>query len=308
MKKPEHKKRGCRYWRNLGVFTALVSFAGLLFLLYAGHPFYLSHGWSHPKRLAVCCTTPADRNMDYKEVSFTTGDGLTLRGWYVPSQNRAAVILTHPLASNRMEMLDVAEMLVRNGYGVLLFDLRAHGESEGEILPFGGNEAEDVRGAAAYLQTRPDVDPDRIGAMGFSLGAQVSILGAAVTDAVKAVVADGPCCTTFKDWPPPESLSDWLYKPYDLVFFSMLRWRTGVSDPVSVQEAIAQISPRPILLVGGGSERSMLGHHYEAAGEPKTLWIIPEAGHTSGLRVRPEEYEERIVGFFDQALLEEKQL
>lgn len=305
--KAKQEKKGCRYWCNLAMFTVLASFIGLLFIQYVGHPYYLSYGWSHPNRLPVCCVTPANYDMDYEDASFTTSDGLTLRGWHIPSQNKAAVILIHPIASNRIGVIGVAEVLARNGYGVLLFDLRAHGESDGEILPFGGNEAEDVRGAAAYLQARPDVDPNRIGAMGLSLGAQVSILGAADTAAIKAVVADGPCCTTFEDWPPPESFSDWLCVPYDLIFFPMLHWRTGVSDPVSVQEAIAKISPRPILLIGGGSERNMLEHHYGAADEPKTLWIIPEADHINGLNVRPEEYEKRIVRFFNQALLGENQ-
>ena len=139
--------------------------------------------------------------------------------------------------------------------------------------------------------------------MGLSLGAQVSILGAARSEAIKAVVADGPCCTRFEDWPPPESLSDWLYVPYDLVFFPMLQWHSGVSDPESVRSAIARISPRPLLFIGGGAEQRMQEHHYEAAGEPKTLWIIPEASHIGGLAVRPEEYEDKVVAFFDQALL-----
>jgi len=150
--------------------------------------------------------------------------------------------------------------------GVLLFDLRAHGESDGELLPFGEKEAEDLVGAAAFLQTRPDVDPERIGAMGLSLGAQVSILGAASSDTIQAVVADGPCCTTFEDWPWPENIKEWLYRPYDYVFFQMLPWHTGVSDPLSVQEAIASIAPRPVFLIGGGSEQNMLEHHYHAIG------------------------------------------
>lgn len=299
----KQKKRGCRYWRNLGLFTVLAGLVGLLFFVYAGYPYYLSYGWSHPKRLAVCCTTPADRDLDYEDVSFTTGDGLTLHGWYIPSQNRAAVMLIHPMASNRLGVLEIAEFLARNGYGVLLFDLRAHGESDGEFLPFGGDEAQDVLAAVSYLKTRMDIDPDRIGAMGLSLGAQVSILGAARSEAIKAVVADAPCCTRSEDWPPPESLSDWLYVPYDLVFFPMLQWHSGVSEPESVRSAIARISPRPLLLIGGGSEQRMQEHHYEAAGEPKTLWIIPEAGHISGLAARPKEYEDRVVAFFDQALL-----
>ena len=135
------KQRSRHYWRNIAIATALAIFIGVLFFFYVGHPFFLSDGYAHPKRLAVCCVTPADRGMVYEEVAFTTRDGLTLRGWYIPSQNRAAVMLLHSLASNRIGMLDVAAVLARYGYGVLLFDLRAHGESEGEVLPFGGDEA-----------------------------------------------------------------------------------------------------------------------------------------------------------------------
>ena len=66
------------------------------------------------------------------------------------------------------------------------------GEFTGEVLPFDGAEAEDVVGAAAYLQGREDIDPPELGAMGLSLGAQVSALGAARSETIKAVVADGP--------------------------------------------------------------------------------------------------------------------
>jgi alpha-beta hydrolase superfamily lysophospholipase len=104
--------------------------------------------------------TPVDYGLNYQEISFTTSDGLTLQGWYIPSANGAAVILTHHMASNRVGVLETAYMLARNGYGVLLFDLRAHGESQGEVLPFGGAEAEDIVAAAAYLQSREDIDPD----------------------------------------------------------------------------------------------------------------------------------------------------
>lgn len=262
-----NRNRGWRYWRNLSVFSLTSIFIGLLFFQYLGVPFCLSYGYAHPKRAALCCITPADWGLKYEDVSFTTRDGLTLRGWYLPSQNKAAVILTHGIAANRVAVLDPALMLARNGFGVLLFDLRAHGESDSDLLPYGGNEAEDVRGAAAYLQTRADVDPGRIGAMGLSLGAQVSILGAGRDEAIKAVVADGPGATTFEDWPPPQTVGDWLYVPFDLVFYQMLPWRMGVSHPVSVQTAIAQIAPRPILVISGGAEQNMMQHHYAAARE-----------------------------------------
>ncbi|MGB3715729.1 MAG: hypothetical protein WA996_14970 [Candidatus Promineifilaceae bacterium] len=154
------KKRGCRYWLNLGLFALGAIFIGLLFLQFVGHPYFLSKGWAHPNSPAVCCTTPADYGWDYEEVSFSTADGLTLRGWYIPSRNEAAVILAHSIGSNRVSMLPLADLLARHDYGVLLFDIRTHGESEVTVLPFGGDEAEDVICAATYLQTRDELDPN----------------------------------------------------------------------------------------------------------------------------------------------------
>jgi fermentation-respiration switch protein FrsA (DUF1100 family) len=299
------KKRGCRYWVNLGVFALVTIFIGLLFLQFVGHPYFLSKGWAHPNSPGVYCSSPADYGWDYEDVSFTTRDGLTLQGWYIPSRNEAALILAHSIGSNRVSMLPLADLLAKHDYGVLLFDIRAHGDSDGTVLPYGGDEAEDVIGAATYLQTREELDPNKIGAMGYSLGAQISILAAAGSDQIQAVVADGPCCTTRADFPPPGRLKDWFYVPYDAVFFPMLRWRTKVSDPVSIQEGVSLISPRPLLLIGSGSEKDMIEHHYDAAKEPKELWIIPDAGHIGGLSAHPGEYENRVVTFFNRALLAE---
>ncbi|MCP4542759.1 MAG: hypothetical protein GY832_37020, partial [Chloroflexi bacterium] len=119
-------KKGKRYWRNLISFGLASCLIGLLFVQFVAYPYLAAYGHSHPKRLAVCCETPAERGLSYKDVAFRSADGLTLRGWYIPSENQGAVILMHGLASNRLMMLDVATVLARHGYGVLLFDLRAH--------------------------------------------------------------------------------------------------------------------------------------------------------------------------------------
>jgi pimeloyl-ACP methyl ester carboxylesterase len=296
------QRRGCHYWFNLAAFTLCAILFACIFLQYLAHPFLLSYSWSHPQRLALNNATPKDVGLTYEDASFKTSDGLTLRGWYIPSQNKAAVILLHPVASNRMGVSELAKIFARQGYGVLLFDIRAHGESDGDVLPYGGPEAEDVRAAVNYLQTRTDLDPQHSGIMGPSLGAQISILGAARDPRIKAVVADAPCCTVASDWPPPQSFSEWLYVPYDAIFFPILDWRTGVTQPVAVRDAIAQIAPRPLLLIGSGDEARAMQHHFAAAREPKMLWIIPEAGHIEGLSIRPQEYEARIMKFFDEAL------
>ncbi len=301
----QEKKR--LYWRRLLLFAVGSCLVAFLFLQYVALPYLMVKKHTHPGRMAVCCQTPADLGMEYEGVHFDTSDGLTLQGWYIPSHNEAAVILLHGIGSNRTMMLAMAEMLAEAGYGVLLFDLRAHGESDGEVVPFGGAESEDVNGAVTFLQKREDVDPKRIGVLGWSLGAQVGILGVADGADVRAIVADGPGATTFADWPMPQTVDEWLYRPFDFMYYKFLPTQSGVDAPVSLRDAVAQISPRALLLISaGGSEAHRVTSFFEEAGEPKELWIIPEASHLGGFNARPETYREKVVGFFDRTLLQEE--
>ncbi len=120
----------------------------------------LRAGWvAHPLRKALpdLSTIP----FDDEEVTFATPEGLPIYGWYIPSQNHAAIILVHGYNGNRADYLEPAQMLAENGYGVLMIDLLAHGESEGKTLNLDGTE---VLASVAYLKARPDVDAQRIGA------------------------------------------------------------------------------------------------------------------------------------------------
>jgi pimeloyl-ACP methyl ester carboxylesterase len=302
-KKHTQRKRW-HYWRNLLLFGLGSCLVAALFIQFVAYPYFMAYRHTHPKRLMVCCQMPDDLGMNYEDVSFETSDGLTLQGWYIPSSNKASIILLHGIGSNRMMMLEMARILAEEGYGVLLFDLRAHGESEGEIVPFGGPEGEDVRGAVEYLQKREDVEPKQIGLLGWSLGAQVGILGAADGVEVQAIVADGPGATTFEDWPMPQTVEEWWYLPFDFMYYKFLPYQSGVKEPVSLRDAIKQIAPRSLLLIsGGGIEQHRVSSLFEVAGTPKELWVIPEVRHLGGLSARPEEYKEKVVRFFDETLL-----
>lgn len=290
-----------RYWRNLAVFALISLIFGLVFLGYIGHPYYLSRGFAHPKRLPLSEVTPTDFDLEYEDVAIETADGLSLYGWYIPSRNGAAIILYHPMASNRIGTIFHAKMLASHGYGVLMMDIRAHGESEGDVLPFGGSEAEDALAAVDFLQSRDDVDPDRIGAMGLSLGTHIAILGASRSQAIQAVVVDGPGATTFEDWPPARSLGEYIWVPYDLVFYTFLPLHTRVNNPNSLLDSIPQIAPRPIYFIDGEPGRAA-SHFYEVAGYPKSIWIILGGDHIDGIKVNPQEYERRVIGFFDTSL------
>ncbi len=181
-------ERGSRYWRNLGCFLVVVLMLAAVGLA-VGIAWRHADAFLHPRR-HLPVETPADRGLAYRDVAFSSADGLTLQGWYIPSQNGAAIIAGHGIGASRL--LNPVEVLARQGYGVLAFDWRAHGESEGDLCTFGYHEVRDVEGALAWLQAQPDVDPARIGILGESMGAVTAIRAAAELPGIRAVVADSP--------------------------------------------------------------------------------------------------------------------
>lgn len=299
--------RDRRYWRKLIVFTVIALLAGVLLAWWIIFgiimPLIQVDGMMRPVRAHVCCVTPIDHGLAYDDVTFATRDGVILSGWYIPSRNRAAVMVLHGLGGNRISRLGAALALAEADYGVLVFDLRAHGESGGDTISYG---AEDARAALALLRERDDVDPNRIGALGLSLGAMNIVFAAAQEDGIRALALDGLGQAAFEDFPPPEDVRDFLVTPYRWVGYRALRDR-GVS-PSAVMDVIGTLAPRPILLIsgaGGDLERRTQRRYFAAAGEPKSLWEIPEADHGTTWAARPDEYVERIVAFFNWALLME---
>lgn len=295
-----------RYWRNLGLF-ALLSGAGIAALLVFGGVFFAAYRVAHPPRAALCCQTPADFGLAYEEAAIQTEDGLTLRGWYLPSQNRAGVILMHGWSGTRLMLLQPAVALAREGYGVLMLDLRAHGESDGELIQYGDPQVKDVRAALSYLQGREDLDPQRIGIMGWSLGGMQALLGTAQLAELRAVLVEGAGGSTIGDWPEPNSLQERLERGFYALYLQGLYWLGGVGSPLAMREALPRIAGRPLLLIstGEGGEQQLAARFFALAGEPKQRWNIPEAGHLGAWAARPQAYAERMISFFDQALLGE---
>jgi len=297
-----------RYWFNLIGFALITAVAGYFVYVYLGISYFMAKGFTHPKRMPLCCENPSDWGFDYEDVNLKTKDGIVIRGWYIPSQNEAAVILLHSIASNRLGTKDLAIMFASHGYGVLMIDLRAHGESGGDILTYGGDEFLDVSAGVDHLQARPEVAPDKIGTMGLSLGASTGILSAAQDERLAAVVADAPGAVVFKDWPTPDTIFTSLYVPFDLMFFYYLHRLDGIARPLSILDAVGQIAPRPLLLVGGTTDGSSLeqrsvSRFFDAANDPKEMWIVPNTEHINGLNTHPQEYEAKVIGFFDRYLL-----
>jgi dipeptidyl aminopeptidase/acylaminoacyl peptidase len=303
-------RRNLRYWRNLALFGL-----SLLLLSSAATSTWLAHqrarGLVHPRRI-LPGRTPADAGIaGWQDVSFQSEDGLTLYGWYVPTQNGATVVLVHGLGGHRAQLLDDAALLVEAGYGVLLFDLRNSGASEGEVTTLGYLETLDVGGALAFVEARPGVDPERLGLLGHSMGGAAAIQAAARYPQVRALVAESTF-TSIED-NVSEGITALTGLP-PFPFAPLVVWfgerEAGIDiGQVSPVDAIGTISPRPVLIVHGELDPVISAENaprlYTAAGEPKELYLISGAGHGGLPQARPEEYRRRVVGFFDRYLLGE---
>ena len=179
-----------RLWRY--VRRLLLTAAAAVAFMFVLFPISLAYVVTHTARAEV---PRAELGAAYENVEFTTSDGLRLKGWYVPSKNRAAVI-AFPGRSGPQKQ---ARMLARHGYGVLLFDRRGEGGSEGDPNVFGWGGERDLDAAAAYLRSRPDVDDSRIGSIGLSVGGEMLIHAAAHSDAFNAIVSEGASGQSLRD-------------------------------------------------------------------------------------------------------------
>lgn len=296
-----HRGEGARTRARRWAYRLVAVVAGALAVYVFVFPTSLAIIQTHKYREPIGSPPSAE----YQTVSFTSSDGLELSGWYHPSRNRAAVIVVHGGGGDRTGAVRHAELLARHGFGALVYDSRGRGESEGSPVGFGWGWPKDVAGALAFLRERPDVDPERIGGLGLSRGADVLIQVAAEDRDLKAVVADGATGGSFADYRNLGEEAEGA--PFYLTMYTAARVFSGSSPGEPLKELVARISPTPLLLIStGGSlpaERDFNRIYAEAAREPVELWDLPEVNHTAAIRERPEEYERRVVRFFDNALL-----
>jgi uncharacterized protein len=247
---------------------------------------------------------PADVGVaPLEQVSFKSADGLNLAGWYVPSKNRATVVLTHGTNADRSSMLPELRLLAAAGFGVLAFDWPGDGASEGTIH-WGPTERHALTAAIDWLAAQPDVDPKRIGGLGFSMGGFVMTQVAALDARLRAVVIEA-APPDFREYVQREHghwgfLSEWPA-------FLAVRNSGMVLGEMSPRQVIAYVSPRPVMIIGGTRDdvtsTAMIEELYTAARQPKSEWIVPGARHGGYSQVAGTEYQQHLVSFFSQALL-----
>lgn len=291
-------KTGGNSWKK-SILTFPIKLIAALFILTILLGFSEVNHVLHPRRIIPPGNTLRKYNIPYQSVDLITSDGIRLSAWYTPPRKGAVILLAHGYGDNRPEWIHA--LLAKKGYGVLAWDARAHGESDGEISTIGYLEVLDVRAALDYVLSQSGVE--HIGAWGSSMGGATLIRAAATFPEIEALFIDSSFA----------SLDDEMnflipYPVLNPLAKALAELRTGIDlkeiDPL---RDIAKISPRPVYIVHGTGDTVAppdAGRKlYEAAKEPRFLWEAENAQHMMIYLDNPRKYQRRLLGFFDEWLL-----
>ena len=246
---------------------------------------------------------PVDLELD--DVEFGNGRSSVRGWWHRGERGRGAVVLLHPMGDNRRAMLDRARLLAANGFGALLVDLRAHGETEGGRITFGLRESEDAHAAVRFARERSD--GDRVGAVGYSLGGASALLGTRPVE-VDALVLEAvyPSLNEAIEARIAMRLGPVGAKLLAPLFVAQVRPRIGA--PTSALRPIDGIRrlASPVLVAGGTHDAktpiAQTERLYAAARDPKELWKVEGAAHEDFLARDPAGYRERVLTFLRRHL------
>jgi pimeloyl-ACP methyl ester carboxylesterase len=237
-------------------------------------------------------------SVPHEDVTFPSSDGLRLSGWYVPSRNGSAIVLVHGGGGSRDGAKRHAAMLARAGYGVLLYDARGRGRSEGAPDAYGWTWTHDVDGAIAFLHAR---GIRHIGALGLSTGADVLVQVAAHRHDLRAVVADGATAESPADVAKISHGANLLTLPFGWVQYGAASVLEGAHPGESLVDAARHVGRTRFLFIASTWQIEQKAAPLYARAARAPLWRV-DAGHTGGQREHPREYAARVLAFFDRTL------
>ncbi|HTI15089.1 MAG TPA: alpha/beta hydrolase [Dictyobacter sp.] len=264
-----------------------------------------------PKRLGIFSLftfSPFELGIPAEEVIFPPLHGNhSVNGWYIPHPEATSTLVLSPgYRSSKSDVLGLSGLLWREKHNILMFEYYGHGTVVGSPVTLGYRELNDFLGAIQYARQRaPEA---RIGALGYSMGAAISIMGSARTTEVEAVIADSAFATH-------RSVIEYaVHRTLHLPFFlfswvtDILLWlRAGYHlNQVEPLRDIARLSPRPVLIIHGTGDSIVdpldAPRLYKAANEPKELWIVDGVEHCGAYFADRAAYVSKVAEFFDTHL------
>ena len=245
---------------------------------------------------------PRRVSVDAEAWSTRTSDGVTLRGWFLPTHShRHLIVLVHGMWSSWLEMASLGRDLHTRGFDVLLFDLRGHGQSDPSRLYLGRRERADIRAVMSWAKHRGFPD-DRIGWLGYSMGGSTVLMEAARNPGIHVAVLDSP----YGDLPQllnkQLSIHSGLPSWFNPGILLAARWIYGVrTDDLIPIKAAHSWGERPLLLIHGESDTLVpVSQTYalaEAAGSACFTMTLPGVDHVRLMRMIPSNMSKRSAVF-----------
>jgi pimeloyl-ACP methyl ester carboxylesterase len=255
--------------------------------------------------------SPSSVGLNYEDVSFPSrGDGVVLKGWYLPAQGNAIIILVHGGFQNRIDdhadTLELAHDLVQRGYNILLFDQRGRGESAGAARSL-SHFQQDIGGAVDFARGK-GFFREEIGVIGFCSGAISTCIYASEEHDIGAVVLDG-CSTTVRNMVYAQAAERSIPKPLLSIFMPGLTTAVRVFynykevDPIHV---IPQVKC-PVFFIHEEKDNLVtmaeMTQLFGGARNPNNeIWEISRALHSQGYIVDPAGYVNRLDSYFQRTL------
>ena len=252
----------------------------------------------------------------YEDVRIPSRDpGVTLSSWFVPSAvaNAPAVVVVHGMNSCKREarILLAAGLLHRHGFSALLIDMRNHGDSTVQNGHYAGGTKEyrDVLGAWDWLVSTSGLSPHHVGLMGFSLGAATVLIATGEEQRVAATWEDSSYAEvgeTIRAELARKGYPTWL----EYAGYTAARIESGDDlTTLSPAGAMAKLNGRPVFITHGTADQRLsvtyaneLAADIRAAGGTVDPWIVPGSGHIDAIVGHTDEYEQRLVAFFDSTI------
>ena len=297
--RPRGRKKKWAAWIG-GVFLTMSALAYVGISLFTADR--LTRSTNHPSRF-----DPRLWHPEAQPWSTRTFDKITLRGWYLPTQERRhLIVLVHGMWSSWLEMASLGRDLHRHGFDVLLFDLRGHGQSDPSRLYLGRRERADIRAVMTWAFGEGFSD-DRIGWLGYSMGGSTVLMEAARNPRIQVAVLDSPYGDLPKllkaQLPQHSGLPSW-FNPGILM---AARWIYGVRTDDLIPTRFARAwGERPLLLIHGESDTivplSQAQELASAAGSTCLTRTLPGVEHVKAYDSDPEGYVQVVGAFFSDHL------
>ncbi len=257
-------------------------------------------------------THPSELSLPYENFTVTTNENFTLYGWYIPSsQPKGTIVYLHGVGDNKIGGLHLAKIFNENNFNVVLYDSRAHGESEGNFCTYGYYEKFDVQKILDEIEKKfqaKNIDVGKIGIYGRSMGAAIALQATSIEPRISAVISEG-CFTTLRTI-TVDYQKRLFYLPWHFLRNIVMKRAEKIANfkhrEVSPIRAVEKISC-PLLFIHGENDTNIQHYYSEllftaAGSKKKELYLVKNAHHNNIHAIGGNDFEKKVVSFFEKYL------